>query len=57
MMESVLTLDIKPGDVIALDLGKIKVELVHKSGKLARLRFIAPKETEIKLIKDMGMKK
>lgn len=51
-MESALTLDIKPGDVIAIDLGKIKVELIHKSGKLARLRFVAPKETEIKLIKD-----
>jgi hypothetical protein len=29
----------------------MKIELVHKSGKLARLRFSAPKETEIKLTK------
>jgi pyruvate kinase len=50
-METALTLDIKPGDVVSLDKGAVKIEVVHKSGKLARLRFVAPKETEIKLIK------
>jgi hypothetical protein len=50
-METVLTLDIRIGDVIIMDHGTVKVELVQKSGRLARLRFVAPKETEIKLIK------
>lgn len=50
-METALTLEIKPGDVVAMDAGKVKIELVQKSGKAARLRFVAPVETDIKLIK------
>ncbi len=50
-METALTLEIKPGDVVAMDMGKVKIELVQKSGKAARLRFFAPVETDIKLIK------
>ena len=50
-METALALDIKPGDVVAIDAGKIKVELVHKSGRAARIRFVAPEDTDIKLIK------
>jgi hypothetical protein len=50
-MDTTLTLDIKPGEVITIGAEKMKIELVHKSGKLARLRFSAPKETEIKLTK------
>lgn len=50
-METALALDIKPGDVITIDEGRIKLELVHKSGRAVRLRFLAPEETEIKLIK------
>lgn len=50
-METLLALDIKPGDVVTIDRGRIKLELVHKSGRAARLRFVAERDTEIKLIK------
>ena len=50
-METALSLDIKPGDVVAIDGGRVKLELVHKSGRAARIRFIAPENSEIKLIK------
>ena len=50
-MDTVLALDIKPGEVVEIDSGKIKLELVHKSGRAARLRFVAPVYTDIKLIK------
>lgn len=52
MSETSLSLDIKPGDVIVIDSGLVKIELVQKTGKRARLRFVADRNTDIRLIKD-----
>lgn len=48
MCESVLTVDIKPGDILHVDNNRIRIELVKKSGQLARLRFNAEQNIEIK---------
>ena len=42
---SSLTIDIRAGEV--LQIGTVSVELVHKSGQLARLRVVAPRDTAI----------
>jgi hypothetical protein len=36
-----LSLDVKVGDSLAIDGGKILVTLLHKSGQLAKLAFVA----------------
>lgn len=42
-----LIMDIKPGE--SLDLGGlVRVELVQKSGRIARLKVTAPKDVEIR---------
>ena len=51
MDATTLTLDIRPGEVVTVGTDKVKIELVHKSGRLARLRFSAPKDTAIELTK------
>lgn len=49
---SSLIIDVRPGERLAIS-GSVTVELLHKSGQLARLRVTAPpdviisKETEI----------
>ena len=48
---SILLLDVRPGDAVSIDGEKIKVELVEKSGKLARLKFTAPRDVAVKLVK------
>ena len=42
-----LTIDIRPGERLVLA-GLVSVELVQKSGRVARLRVVAPREVEIK---------
>lgn len=43
---SVLVIDVRPGEVLALS-GIVTVELIRKSGQLARLRVTAPREVSI----------
>lgn len=45
---SQLTIDVRPGEHLILDGRRIVVELLDKSGKLARLRVTAPRDVEIK---------
>lgn len=42
-----LVLDMRPGETLNLDGDRIKVELLHKSGQLARLRVVAPADVKI----------
>lgn len=48
MNDSVLILDIKPGDILHIDNNRILVEMIHKSGQLVRLRFRADHNIDIK---------
>jgi hypothetical protein len=43
-----LTLDVRPGE--CLDIAGVRVEVVHKSGRVARLRVTAPREMAIKVL-------
>ena len=43
-----LTIDVRPGEHLMLEGGRIVVELLDKSGKLARLRVTAPRDVSIK---------
>lgn len=43
---SSLIIDVRPGEVLALS-GIVTVELIQKSGQLARLRVTAPREVTI----------
>lgn len=43
-----LTLDVRPGEFILLG-GIVRVELVQKSGRAARLKVTAPHEVDVKL--------
>ncbi len=43
---SSLIIDVRPGEVLALS-DVVTVELVQKSGQLARLRVTAPREVKI----------
>lgn len=45
--QSGLVLDMRPGECLSLDGARIKVELLHKSGQLARLRVVAPADVKI----------
>lgn len=45
--QSGLILDIRPGEYLSLDRARIKVEPLHKSGQLIRLRVVAPPEVTI----------
>lgn len=42
-----LTIDVRPGELIKLS-GSVSIELVQKSGRVARLRVTAPQDVEIK---------
>lgn len=48
---SSLIIDVRPGECLALSDG-VMVELVHKSGQLARLRVIAPREVRIEKLSE-----
>lgn len=43
---SSMTIDIRAGEL--LQIGTVSVELIHKSGQLARLKVVAPRDTAIK---------
>ena len=42
-----MVIDVRPDEHVLLDGGRIIVELLKKSGKLARLRVTAPREVKI----------
>ena len=44
---SCLVIDLRPGESLGLDGSRIKVELLHKSGQIARLRVVAPRDVVI----------
>lgn len=44
---STMTVDVRPGEHLLLDGERIAIELVDKSGKLARLRVTAPRSVKI----------
>lgn len=44
---SQMTIDVRPGEHLLLDGRRIVVELLEKSGKLARLRVTAPRDVKI----------
>jgi len=48
--KSSLIIDVRPGDSLSIHGGAVTVELVHKSGQLARLRVTAPREVAIKKV-------
>jgi hypothetical protein len=45
-----MIVDVRPGDRLDLQGGLVTVELVQKSGQLARLRVTAPREVAIKKV-------
>lgn len=48
MESSSLMLDLHPGEAVAIgEDGSVRVQLIHKSGQLARLRVIAPRDLPI----------
>lgn len=44
---SQLTIDVRPGEHLLLDGRRIVVELLEKSGKVAKLRVTAPRDVKI----------
>lgn len=44
---SQLTIDVRPGEHLLLDGRRIVVELLAKSGKVAKLRVTAPRDVKI----------
>ena len=43
-----LTIDVRPGDRLKISSGQeVSIELIQKSGQLARLRVTAPREVKI----------
>lgn len=43
-----LTVDVRPGETLEISSGqKVSIELIQKSGQLARLRVTAPKDVRI----------
>lgn len=44
---SQLTIDVRPGEHLLLDGQRIVVELLEKSGKVAKLRVTAPRNVKI----------
>jgi hypothetical protein len=43
-----MIVDVRPGESLELQGGLVTVELLHKSGQLARLRVTAPPEVSIR---------
>ena len=50
---SSLIIDVRPGESLAIS-GSVTVELLHKSGQLARLRVTAPRD--VRIVKDYADK-
>lgn len=51
-----LVLDMRPGESLNLDGARIRVELMHKSGQIARLRVVAPDDVKIEKEQAAGVK-
>lgn len=49
-----MIVDVRPGDRLELHGGLVSVELVQKSGQLARLRVTAPREVPIRKVSAHG---
>ena len=49
MTASCLHIDMRVGETMSLDGGRIRVELEDKSGRIARLKVLAPKDVEVKI--------
>lgn len=47
MNEKGAVVDLRVGEKLSLDSGRIAVILEHKSGQIARLRIVAPKSVKI----------
>lgn len=47
-----LTLDVRPGERVMIGNQLVEIELVHKSGQHARIKFTAPTEVKIELLKN-----
>lgn len=47
-----LELDVKVGEKIVIGESLVEVQLVSKSGKKARIKFVASKDVKIKLLKN-----
>ena len=43
--------DVRPGDSLEFNSAGIRIQLVHKSGRIARLHVVAPQETKISIEK------
>lgn len=50
-MKSHLSIDLKPGESVSIDSGRVVVRLEEKSGKRARLTFEAAKDVSIKPVR------
>ena len=48
--DSCLVLDVRPGEQLSFDEARVNVELIHKSGQIARLRVVAPRGMKVEKI-------
>jgi sRNA-binding carbon storage regulator CsrA len=46
-IDSQLTIDVRPGEHLLIEEGRITVEVLDKSGKVVRLRVTAPRSIKI----------
>ncbi len=46
--ESQLTIDVRPGERLVLEDGRIVFDVLEKSGKVTKLRVTAPRDVKIK---------
>ena len=46
--ESQLTIDVRPGERLVLDDGRIVFDVLEKSGKVTKLRVTAPRDVKIR---------
>lgn len=47
-VDSHLTIDVRPGEHLLIEDGRITVEVIEKSGKVVRLRVTAPRSIKIR---------
>lgn len=47
-----LTLDIRPGERVMIGGELVELQLVHKSGQSARIKFVAATDVKIELVKN-----
>jgi sRNA-binding carbon storage regulator CsrA len=49
-----LTLDVRVGDMVEIDNGRVTIKVEDKSGQRTRLAFNAPKEVKIRMVERPG---